>query len=67
MRIMASVRLLLLPAPLVAQGQSQWQRVYTYEDAIIEMEVIRLSVGDFGRVRFRTVFDEAGPMGRLGG
>ena len=66
MRIMAPV-LMLLAGPLAAQEKSQWQRVYTYEDAVIEMEVIRLSFGNFGRVRFRTVFDEPGPLGRLRG
>jgi hypothetical protein len=69
MRVTASALLLLLLAgsSLAAQEESRWRRVHTYEDAFIEMEVIRLSVGDHGRVRFRTVFDETGPMGRLWG
>ncbi len=67
MRIIATFLLLLLPAPLAAQEQSQWQRVYTYEDAVIEMEVIKVSFGNYGRVKFRTVFDELGPMGMLNG
>ena len=41
-----------------AQEKSRWRRVYTYEDAVIEMEEIKLSFGNFGRVRFRTVFDK---------
>ena len=60
MRIMAWVLSPVLAASLVAQEKSKWRRVYTYDDAVIEMEVIRLSFGNFGRVRFRTVFD--GPV-----
>ena len=37
-------------------------RVHTYDDAVIEMEEINLSFGNFGRVRFRTVFKEARPL-----
>lgn len=59
MRIMACVLLLLTAGPLAAQEQGRWRRVYTYEDAIIEMEEIKLSFGNFGRVRFRTVFDKS--------
>ena len=50
--------LMVLTGSLVAQEKSEWRRVYTYDDAVIEMEVIKLSFGDFGRVRFRTVFDK---------
>lgn len=59
MRIMACVFLLLTAGSLAAQEQSRWRRVYTYDDAFIEMEEIKLSFGNFGRVRFRTVFDRA--------
>ena len=58
MRIMACVLLLLTAGALAAQEQSRWRRVYTYDDAFIEMEEIKLSFGNFGRVRFRTVFDK---------
>src|SRR5215212_3094611 len=59
MRMMACVLWLLLSAcPVVAQEKSQWRRVYTYDDAVIELEEIKLSFGNFGRVRFRTVFDK---------
>jgi hypothetical protein len=59
MRITACVLLLLAAGSLAAQEQSRWRRVHTYEDAFIEMEEIKLSFGNFGRVRFRTVFDES--------
>lgn len=58
MRIGACLLTLALAGSLAAQEKSKWRRVYTYEDAVIEMEEINLSFGDFGRVRFRTVFDE---------
>ncbi len=70
MRVVALVLLLLAAAGSpAAQEKSRWRRVYTFEDAYVEMEVRRiwLSSDGYGRVRFRTVFDEAGPMGRLGG
>ena len=63
MRIRAFLLALLLAAAAAAQQpKSKWVRVYTYEDAVIEMEEIRLSFGNFGRVRFRTVYDEPRPM-----
>jgi hypothetical protein len=55
---MACLLLLVLTGSLVAQEKRKWRRVYTYEDAVIEMEEIKLSFGNFGRVRFRTVFDK---------
>ena len=45
-----------------AQRKSKWVRVYTYDDAVIEMEEINLSFGNFGRVRFRTVFNRSRPL-----
>ena len=65
MRIGACVILpLLLAASLAAQQQksSKWRRVYTYEDAVIEMEEVAFTFGDFGRVRFRTVFKKDQPI-----
>lgn len=59
MRIMACFLLLLTAGSLAAQEKSRWRRVHTYEDAVVEMEEIKLSFGNFGRVRFRTVFDES--------
>lgn len=57
---MVAFLLLLMAGPLAAaQEKSKWQRVYTYEDAVIEMEVINLSFGNFGRVRFRTVYEKS--------
>jgi hypothetical protein len=62
MRISAFLLSLLLAAAAAAQQKSKWVRVHTYEDAVIEMEEIKLSFGNFGRVRFRTVFDEPRPL-----
>jgi hypothetical protein len=59
MRIMACFLLLLTAGSLAAQEKSRWRRVYTFDDAVVEMEEIKLSFGNFGRVRFRTVFDES--------
>ncbi len=60
MRIIACI--LLLAVPLAAQEGVRWRRVYTYEDAVVEMEEIKLSFGNFGRVRFRTVYDKLEPL-----
>ena len=62
MRIGAFLLSLLLALTAAAQRRSKWVRVYTYDDAVIEMEEIQLSFGNFGRVRFRTVFDEPRPL-----
>ncbi|HEX8118571.1 MAG TPA: hypothetical protein VF521_14945 [Pyrinomonadaceae bacterium] len=64
MRVGAFLLLLLLTlvGAAAAQQKSKWVRVYTFDDAVIEMEEIDLSFGNFGRVRFRTVFREPRPM-----
>jgi hypothetical protein len=68
MRIGACLFLLLaLAAPPAARQQQQqksnkWVRVYTYDDAVVEMEEVAFTFGEFGRVRFRTVFDKPQPM-----
>ena len=62
MRISAFLLTLALAGAAAAQQKSRWVRVHTYEDAVIEMEEIQLSFGNFGRVRFRTVFDEPRPL-----
>jgi len=66
MRIVACLSLLLaLAASHAAQEArktSKWLRVYTYDDAVVEMEEVAFTFGEFGRVRFRTVFDEPQPM-----
>ena len=49
MRIRAFPLTLLLARTLAAQQKSRWVRVYTYDDAVIEMEEIQLSFGNFGR------------------
>jgi hypothetical protein len=53
---------LLLALTAAAQRKGKWVRVYTYDDSVIEMEEIKLSFGNFGRVRFRTIFDKPRPM-----
>ena len=65
MRITACLILTLaLASSLAAQQQksNKWHRVYTYEDAVIEMEEVAFTFGNFGRVRFRTVFKKSQPM-----
>ena len=62
MRIMAFLLTLLLAGAAAAQQKSKWVRVYTFDDAVIEMEEIQLSFGNFGRVRFRTVFRKPRPL-----
>ncbi|MBV9926468.1 MAG: hypothetical protein JOZ96_15725 [Acidobacteria bacterium] len=53
---------LALAAGAAARQKSKWVRVYTFDDSVIEMEEIQLSFGNFGRVRFRTVFRKPRPL-----
>ena len=62
MRLGAFLLTLLLAGAAAAQPKSKWVRVYTFDDSIIEMEEIKLSFGNFGRVRFRTIFDKSRPL-----
>jgi hypothetical protein len=62
MRITAFVLSLALAGAAAAQPKQKWVRVHTYDDAVIEMEEINLSFGNFGRVRFRTVFKAPRPL-----
>jgi len=66
MRIGARLFLLLAlaasPAAQQTQKGNKWVRVYTYDDAVVEMEEVAFTFGEFGRVRFRTVFDKPQPM-----
>ena len=62
MRIGAFLLTLALAGAAAAQQKSKWVRVYTFDDAVIEMEEIQLSFGNFGRVRFRTVFNKPRPL-----
>lgn len=62
MRIGAFLLTLALAGGAAAQQKSKWVRVYTFDDAVVEMEEIPFSFGNFGRVRFRTVYDEPRPM-----
>lgn len=66
MRIGACIVLLLAlaasPAARQTQKPNKWVRVYTYDDAVVEMEEVAFTFGEFGRVRFRTVFDKPQPM-----
>ncbi|HEV7889846.1 MAG TPA: hypothetical protein VGP08_04365 [Pyrinomonadaceae bacterium] len=66
MRIGACLFLLLAlaasPAARQQQKTNKWVRVYTYDDAVVEMEEVAFTFGEFGRVRFRTVFDKTQPM-----
>lgn len=67
MRTVACLALLLaLAASLAAQQKRResikWRRVYTYSDAVIQMEEAYLSLSSSRRVRFRTVFQKALPL-----
>ena len=62
MRITPFLLSLALAAAASAQQKSKWVRVHTYDDAVIEMEEINLSFGNFGRVRFRTAFKKPRPL-----
>ena len=62
MRVGAFLLLLLLAGAAAARQAGSWKRVYTFDDAVIEMEEIPFSFGNFGRVRFRTVFREPRPL-----
>ncbi|HWS88018.1 MAG TPA: hypothetical protein VN282_13695 [Pyrinomonadaceae bacterium] len=62
MRFGAILVALTLFGTAAAQRKSKWVRVYTFDDAVIEMEEIQLSFGNFGRVRFRTVFKKPRPL-----
>ena len=65
MRITACLvlTLALAAAPAARQQKSnKWHRVYTYDDAFIEMEEVAFTFGNFGRVRFRTVFEKEQPV-----
>ena len=61
MRALPCAVLLLAPVLIAAQGEKEkWQRVYTGEDSIIEMELTKVTFGSasIGRVRFRTTFSK---------
>ena len=63
MRIVACLVLLLaLAASLAAQDKIKWRRVYTYSEAVIQMEEVQISLSAARRVRFRTVFKKALPL-----
>jgi hypothetical protein len=62
MRFGAFLLTLALVSTAAARQKSKWVRVYTFDDAVVEIEEINLSFGNFGRVRFRTVFNKPRPM-----
>ena len=62
MRFGAFLLALALVGTPAAQRKNKWVRVYTFDDSVIEMEEIQLSFGNFGRVRFRTVFRKPRPL-----
>lgn len=62
MRLGVILLTLALAGAATARQKSKWVRVYTFDDAVIEMEEIQLSFGNFGRVRFRTVYDRPRPL-----
>jgi len=62
--LLLSVAFLLSSTPSFAQRQSsEWQRVYTFEDSIIEMNTADVIIGgNIARVRFRWTFDQPQAM-----
>ena len=59
MRILICI-FLMVPIPILAQEKERWQRVYTGEDAVIDMKVsqVTFEIGSSGRVRFRTILSQ---------
>ena len=54
---------LLLLTPIVAQEMSRWQRAYSFEDSVIEIDTSNVIIGgDIGRVTFRWKFDQPQQM-----
>jgi len=54
--------ILILPAATSSQEEKEkWQRIYTGEDSVIEINVSKVTFGDrnIGRVRFRTVLSKS--------
>lgn len=60
--IITATIILAIASASTAQEKPKWERVYTHDDAIVEMEVIPFSFGPFGRVRFRTVYKKPEPV-----
>lgn len=58
--LLLSVAFLLVSTSSFAQRQSsEWQRVYTFDDSIIEMNTANVIIGgNIARVRFRWTFDQ---------
>ena len=60
MRILTSILLLLLAASVMAQEKDKWQRIYTFDDSVIEINASAVTFVDnsTGRVTFRTVWSK---------
>ena len=59
MRVLVCI-LLMVRIPILAQEKDKWRRVYTGEDAVIDMKVTQVTfeIGSSGRVRFRTILSK---------
>jgi hypothetical protein len=59
MRILICI-LLMVRIPIQAQEKDKWQRVYTGDDAVIDMKVsqVTFEIGSSGRVKFRTILSK---------
>ena len=58
MKVLSLAFMLLISTPLCAQ-RPLWDRVYTFDDSIIEMNTQNVTLGgDVGRVEFRWLFDQ---------
>jgi hypothetical protein len=60
MRILLWSLLLSLAAFVAAQEKDKWQRIYTYEDSVIELNVSKVTFvnNNIGRVTFRTIWSK---------
>jgi surface-adhesin protein E len=59
----------ILQTSTTAQERIRWQRIYTSEDSVIEMNLSTVTFGlkQIARVRFRTTFSKAQPLREMPG
>ena len=69
MRILTCTLSLMLSALAGSQEDEKWRRIYTFEDAALEMNVSKVSfgTGKIGRVRFRTVLSKPEALKEMSG
>ncbi len=64
MRIFVGILLFALAAFVAAQEKDKWERIYTYEDSVIEINSAKVTLVNnrTGRVTFRTVYSKPEPL-----